>query len=136
MNALTVMALGAAQLGMAGLGLAVPALLRFREGLVPLRPMLRRLFWTYGAYVLGTNLFFGVVLVLRPDVLLEPGVGALALALYLFLFWGVRLVLELAGFDADAVPPVWWAVWGRRGLMLLLAVMTFLYGLLAWRALP
>lgn len=131
-----VVTLGLAQLGMAGLGMAIPSLLGWKQGLHPLSPMLRRLFWVYAAYVFGTNLFFGLALVTHPSILLAHGAASFAVALYLTLFWGCRLGLELAGFDRDVLPDAKWTGCARAALMVVLAGMTALYALFAWRALP
>jgi hypothetical protein len=128
-------ALGAAQLGMAVLGAALPLALGWGRELGELRPFYRRLFWTYAVYVFATNLFFGIALAFAPGTVLGGGPGGIAITIYLLGFWGGRLALELAGFDRDALPPSPLLRGLRAVLGVVLAAMVLGYAAVLWRLL-
>ena len=94
---------GLAQLGMVGAGALAPLFLRWKPALQTLPTILRQLFWTYGAYILSTNLFFAVLCLLFPAEFVNRSPLAAALCLYLFLFWLGRLGVQFFYFDRAAL---------------------------------
>lgn len=77
----------------------IPKLLGWKENLVSLPPLMRELWWTYTVYVWGSHVFFSVLL-LGFDGWLMGGTGAaMAMNIFMLLWWGVRLWLQFFGFD-------------------------------------
>lgn len=106
MNAFTladlIRAAGFAQLAMVGAGFIACRRLEWPRQLAGLAPVMRQLFWTYGGYILGTNLFFGIFCLAAPGAFLDGSPAAVGLCLYLACFWGARLILQFACFDRGA----------------------------------
>ena len=61
--------------------LYVPIALHWRFHLSTLNRLLRQMFWTYAAYILVTNLSFGIVSVLGSDELLNGSFLAMSINL-------------------------------------------------------
>lgn len=102
---------GLAQLGLVLVGSRVPRVMRWDEELPRLGPANRRLFWVYGAFIVGANLGFGLLSLLHADALAEGRGLAGGLALFLALYWAARLAVQLLvfrgpGWPAEARRPV------------------------------
>jgi hypothetical protein len=94
---------GLGQIGLAVSSLTFPALLGWRRDLAPLRPMLRRFFWIYAAYIFGINLSLGLLSCLRPGWLLDRSPLAGAVSGFIALYWTARLLLQFF-FDRRDMP--------------------------------
>jgi hypothetical protein len=90
---------GAGTLALAAASPLIPRALKWREKLAALDPLLRRLFWVYASYILGTNIALGLVSFLAADALVHPGPLALAVNLYAALYWGARVAIQFACFQ-------------------------------------
>jgi hypothetical protein len=77
----------------------IPRALKWREKLAALDPLLRRLFWVYAAYILGTNVALGLVSLLAADALVQAGPLALAVNSYAAVYWGARVAIQFACFQ-------------------------------------
>jgi hypothetical protein len=97
-----VIASGVVQLGIVGASLLVPLVLRWREEVARLTPLTRGVFWTYSGYIVGTNLALALVSLFLPDALLGAGPLPVAVAAYGALYWGVRVVLQVACYRRHA----------------------------------
>jgi len=95
---------GLGQLGLAAASTAIPSVLRWREGMAGLRPLLRQVFWVYAAYILGFHLAFGALSALAPGWLLDGSGLATALTGFIAAYWGVRLALQFLYLDRSDVP--------------------------------
>ncbi len=93
-----IVAAGIGQLLLAAGSLSIPHVLNWREKLQLLDPLLRRLFWVYAAYILGTNVALGIVSVAAAGSLLETSALAIAVNLYAFVYWTSRLIIQFAFF--------------------------------------
>lgn len=96
-------AAGIGQLMIVAISLAVPRVLRWREEMAKLRPILRQLFWIYGGYILSFNLAFGLLSTLAPHWLLDGSPLAAAVTGFITLYWAVRLTLQFV-FDRRDFP--------------------------------
>lgn len=82
----------------------VPHRLGWKEELARLRPLNRKLLWTYGAYIVGMITTWGILtLNLRPE-LLAGDRSALALALVIAIFWWSRIVVDTFYFEHSDWP--------------------------------
>ena len=93
---------GAVQLAIAAASLAIPGQLGWREETARLSPLTREVFWTYAAYIWGTNVALGLVSLLAADELAQGGILAAGISGYGFLYWGARLVIQFLGFGKHA----------------------------------
>lgn len=101
MNLLLLLA-GYGQLALAGASLGIPRELGWREQTRALDPLTRHVFWTYAAYILGTNVAMGLLCVLAPEWLLDGSPLAVAVSAYVFLYWGARFVLQMGPYRKHA----------------------------------
>ncbi len=120
---------GAGQIGIVLSSLFIPRALKWREQTAALRPLTRQVFWTYAGYILCTNLAFGLVSLLMPDRLLDGTPLARAVAGFITLYWGARLLIQFGLYDIADAPqgPLFKAAdWG---FTLLFGFLTLTYGL-------
>src|SRR5262245_6194992 len=82
----------------------IPKLLHWREEVSKLRRLTRNVVTTYAFYILGTNLAFGLLSTLKPEWLLHGSGLARAVAAFISLYWGVRLLLQFAYYDRTDAP--------------------------------
>ena len=101
---------GLGQLLLVAGSLFLPRLLRWSEQLAQLEPLLRRVFWVYAAYVLGTNLCLGGISVFAPTLLADRTPLARLVAGYACLYWGARLVIQLVWFRGVAPKGLGYAI--------------------------
>src|SRR3990172_9041704 len=95
---------GLGQLFIAASSLFIPRVLKWREQVAVLRPLTRHIFLTYAAYILGTNIAFGVVTLAMADRLLDGSPLARAVAGFITLYWGIRLIVQFALYDREDIP--------------------------------
>lgn len=103
MKTLIVLA-GLGQLALVCSSPMIPRLLHWKEELAKLRRLTRNVVVTYAFYILGTNLAFGLLSSLRPQWLLDGSGLARAVAGFISMYWGVRLILQFAYYDRKDVP--------------------------------
>lgn len=95
---------GLGQLALAAASLAIPRVLGWRAETAKLRPLLRQVFWTYAAYIWGINLSFGLLSTFAPAWLLDRSPLAGAVAGFIAVYWGARVVVQFVYFDRTDVP--------------------------------
>ena len=122
---------GAGQLALALASLAIPRVLGWREETKRLEPLTREVFWTYAAYIWGTNVALGLVSLLAAPELAGGGTLARAIAGYALLYWGARLAIQFLSFGKHAPPGRHLRV-AEAGLVLLFAYLTAVYGWAVW----
>jgi hypothetical protein len=110
-----------------------PRRLRWKADLAKLLPFNRKLFWTYGGYVVGTYLAFGILTLVLHGELLRGDRAALGLATFIGLYWLVRLVLDATYYSHADWPAGRAFAAGHALLNCLFAALTLIYlGLVAW----
>jgi hypothetical protein len=95
---------GLAHFALLPISLAVPRVLNWKEELACLRPFLRRLVWTYGAFIVLANLGFGVVTLVGVDDIVNGTRAGIAFAAFVAIYWTVRLGVQYAYFDWSDFP--------------------------------
>lgn len=93
---------GGVQLAIALASLAIPGQLGWRQETRRLSPLTREVFWTYAAYIWGTNVALGLVSLLAAGELAAAGPLPTAICAYAFVYWGARLVIQLVSFGKHA----------------------------------
>lgn len=81
----------------------IPRVLGWREKLAVLSPLMREMWWTYSAYVWGSHGFFAVLLLGHREWLMSGGSAAMAMTVFMLLWWVIRLGLQFFGFDLREV---------------------------------
>jgi hypothetical protein len=119
---------GLGQLVLAVGSLALPRMLRWTEDTAKLRPLTRHVFWTYAAYIWATNVAFGLLSTLAPDVLLDRSPLARLVCAYITAYWGARILIQFFYFDrADAPSGPFFKV-AEAALVALFVFLTAVYG--------
>ena len=95
---------GLGQLGLVCVSPVIPRLLHWKEEVAKLRRLTRNVVTTYAFYVLGTNLAFGLLSTFKPEWLLDGSGLARAVAGFISLYWGVRLILQFTYYDRKDAP--------------------------------
>jgi hypothetical protein len=95
---------GIGQLVLAAASTTFPRILGSQEELAKLRPLFRRLYCIYAAYILCINTSFGLLSSLRPGWLLDASPLAGAVTGFIAAYWGARLSLQFFGFDRQDMP--------------------------------
>lgn len=114
---------------------ATPFLLDWKATLSPLPLLFRQMFWVYGAYIVTTIVALGSVSLIFPAELAGASLLGIAITIFTAVFWGVRLLIGLVGFDADPFLTTHWRRIGYSTLTVMFTVITSLYGLIAIAAL-
>lgn len=111
----------------------VPKRLGWAEELSRLRPLNRKLMWTYGGFTVLTIVAFGVMTLFLREELLRGDRAALALAAFIGVYWSARIGVDLFYFEHADWPQGRGLVLGHALLMLLFAFLALTYlGLVAW----
>lgn len=119
---------GCGQIVLALASLAVPKVLDWAKDTKRMRPIVRQLFHTYAVYIWATNLLMGLLSCFHPEWLLDGAPLARAVAGYITLYWGARLLIQFFYYDRSERPPGFqWALaeWSLVGLF---ACLTAIYG--------
>ena len=116
-------------------GAQLPHRLDWKNDLAKLRPFNRKLLWTYWAFTGLTLVAFGTLTLVLHDELLAGNRAALALAVFICIFWAARIAVDGFYFSHRDWPS------GRQfviGHVLLTGLFTFLFctyaGLFLWHA--
>ncbi len=111
----------------------VPKRLGWKHELKRLRPLNRKLMWTYGGFTVLTIVAFGVMTLFLREELLRGDRAALALAAFIGVYWSARIGVDLFYFEHADWPQGRGLVLGHALLMLLFAFLALTYlGLVAW----
>jgi hypothetical protein len=112
--------------------LLIPKVLGWRDELRRLRPLTRRVFWTYACYILGTNLAFALVSTLIPAALLDSSPLAVAVTCFMAAYWCTRLVIQFACLRRVPFPLSPTLRAAEAMLVLAFVWFTCAYGLAVW----
>lgn len=122
-------AAGCGQIALALASLLIPRALGWRQQTALLRPLTRQVFWTWGGYICGSHLSFGLLSALAPHSLLDGGMLATAVCGFIALWWLVRLVLQFTCFDRTDAPSGMRYQLAEAALVLLFTAFTVVYGM-------
>jgi hypothetical protein len=112
-----------------GIGsLLIPKLLNWKEALGAMPTLIRQMFWTYAGYILGINIFFGIISIFFTDELLAGSGLANAILALITVYWLARLVIQFTYFDRTGIPRTGIYLLGEIGLNFLFIIFTVAYG--------
>ena len=107
---------------------STPRVLDWRKNLAVLHPFLRTLFWVYGVFVVMVIIAFAVLTFRHADAMAAREPVARSLCLFIAIFWGARLLVQFAIFDARPFLTNWFYKTGFHALTIIFAFLTFVYG--------
>lgn len=112
----------------------VPFRLRWREDLKQLLPFNRKLLWVQGGFTVLTILAFGVLTLVLHTELLRGDRAALALALFIGIYWTSRILVDAFYFSHQDWPEGRLFVLGHVLLTSLFIALSLSYfALILWR---
>ncbi|MCB9852168.1 MAG: hypothetical protein H6819_03660 [Phycisphaerales bacterium] len=124
---------GAIQLAILIASVQVPRMLDWRGELANLKPFLRQLFYVYGAFIILTIVGMGVISIAFADeIAASPGLGR-AFAAFVFVFWGIRLIVQFFVFDARPILTTPIMRFAYRALSLAFILLVCAYGVVVFR---
>ena len=107
---------------------STPRVLDWRKNLAVLHPFLRKLFWVYGVFVVMVIIAFAALTFRHADAMAAREPVARSLCLFIAIFWGARLLVQFAIFDARPFLTNWFYKTGFHALTIIFAFLTFVYG--------
>lgn len=109
-----------------------PRVLNWRSNLAPLHPFLRKLFWTYGVFIVLTIVAFATLTLVHVDAMAVGQPVARSLCAFIAIFWGCRLAVQLFVFDARSFLTNRFYQAGYHALTVAFAALTLIYGAAAF----
>jgi len=107
----------------------VPQVLNWKAELDRLSPLTRQLVWVHGGFIVLIIIGFGSISVSLAPALVDGTPLARALCGLIGGFWFARLLVQCFYFDATAYLDRWTLKIGYRGLTLLFAYFSIVYGI-------
>lgn len=111
-----------------------PKALNWREHLEKLPPLLRQMFWVYGAFIVLCIVAFALLTGWHAPTLAEGSPLARGFCGFVAVFWGLRLIVQWFVFDAKPFLTHWVYRWGYHGLTVVFVLLVGVYGWAALRS--
>jgi hypothetical protein len=120
---------GFAQMGLAIGSLMIPRVLNWHTELAKVEPIIKQIFWTYAAYILGINLCFGLISVFDYRELTNGSVLAIQVTGFIAIYWISRILIQFFYFDRKNFPTGKWCTIGEILLISLFVFLSAVYSL-------
>lgn len=120
---------GIAQLALASGSLLIPGILKWKEELNKVNPLIKQMFWTYAAYIFVINLCFGVLSVFAIDELLNGSLISLLVCGFIAIYWISRVLIQFLYFDRRSFPAGNLYLLGELVLIALFIILSIVYSL-------
>jgi len=114
---------GLAQIGLVLGSLAIPKILNWRSELAKVNLLIKQMFWVYAAYIVVTNVCFGLISVFAYRDLTNGSTLAMLINGFIAVYWLSRVLIQFLYFDRASFPT--WK-WNRLGEMVLVTLFVFL----------
>jgi hypothetical protein len=112
----------------------VPQRLGWREDLAKLTPFNRKLMWVHGGFAVLTIVAFGIMTLALHGEILRGDRAALALAIFIGVYWAVRIAVDFTYYEHRDWPRGRGFVAGHVLLTLLFVFLSATYlGVAVWR---
>lgn len=105
-----------------------PRVLEWRKNLAVLHPFLRKLFWVYGVFIVIVIMAFATLTFCHADAMAAHGPVARSLCAFIAVFWGARLFVQFAIFDARPFLTNRIYQTGYHALTVIFAFLVLVYG--------
>ncbi|MDZ4817093.1 MAG: hypothetical protein SGI71_12620 [Verrucomicrobiota bacterium] len=105
----------------------VPFVLDWKKELSPLPLMLRRLFWTYGGFIAGIIVAFGLISIGLATHLVDGHPVSRAFCGLIAVFWTARLIVEFTAFEVGSYLNTPFKKYSYPFLLLNFAAMVVIY---------
>ncbi|RYX82393.1 hypothetical protein EON83_19440 [bacterium] len=105
----------------AGANFFAARLFNYRDNMSKVSPFVREVFWVQNLFIVLTTLALGALCLAFPRELAGASSLGRSLSGFLCLFWGTRLVVQLAFYDAEAKRRFPLAHWGFTLIFIFLA---------------
>jgi len=112
-----------------GASFQVPGRLGWREDFASLSRFNRKIFWTYGAFIVLCIVSFGVLTTVLHWELWRGDKAATALSMFIGVFWFARVGTDLFYFKHDDWPRGWEFEFGHTALTFLFSCLATLFGI-------
>ncbi|RYX84616.1 hypothetical protein EON83_09720 [bacterium] len=112
-----------------GASFQVPKRLGWNEDLPKLSRFNRKVFWTYGAFIVLCIVSFGIMSALLHGELLRGDKAAVTISIFIGVFWAARVGTDLFYFKHDDWPRGWEFEVGHVALTFLFGCLSVLFGL-------
>jgi len=122
------MVAGIGQIGLVLGSTLVPRLLGWRDELEKVSPMIKQMFWVYAIYIFMTNLSFGLLSVLVPEILSDGTMLAAIVTGFISVYWISRLFIQFFYFDRKNFPSGKHYRLGEAALVVLFVFLSAVYG--------
>lgn len=122
----------AAHFGILTASALTPRALKWNEHLKELPRLMRQLFWVYGVFIVFIIISFGTLTLIHREAILAGDTIAKSLCGLIALFWGLRLLVQLAIFDAKPFLTNLWYKIGYHTLTVTFVFLTTYYAIMAW----
>ena len=107
----------------------VPKQLGWREDFAKLSRFNRKVFWTYGGFIVGMIVSFGLIALVLHDEYLRGDKAAVAVSLFNGVFWTARVLTDFFYFGDEDWPRGAWFEIGHVALTLLFCALAILFGI-------
>lgn len=107
----------------------VPRQLNWHDDFAVLSRFNRKIFWTYGAFIVGVIVSFGLLTGFLHDELFKGERAAIGLSLFIGALWAARVLTDLFYFDHDDWPHGWQFEAGHVMLTFTFVCLAVLFGL-------
>jgi hypothetical protein len=119
---------GLAQITLAAGSLVIPKILNWQGELSKVRPIIKQIFWTYAAYILGFNLSFGFLSVFSTEELLNGSSLAKSVTGFIAVYWISRILIQFFYFNRSDFPTGARFRIGEIALVTLFVFLSAVYG--------
>ena len=109
--------------------LAIPTVLAWKEKLASTSTLIKQMFWVYSFYIWCTNLCFGLLSALAPQLLVDGSPLATCVSGFILGYWLIRIVVQWLYFDISEIPMTPLNQAARWVLEVLFLSLTAVYGL-------
>ena len=120
-----------------GASFQVPKQLGWREDFAKLSRFNRKVFWTYGGFIVGMIISFGIIALVLHNEYLRGDKSAVVVSLFNGAFWTARIFTDFLYFGDEDWPRGAWFEIGHVALTLLFCALAILFGVVvplrAWR---
>lgn len=130
-NALRLAGIG--HFGLLAASALTPVVLDWKERLQSLPPLLRQLFWVYGAYIVLMIIGLGTFTLMYTEEIASGQAVARSVAVFATVFWGLRLGIQLFVFDPKPFLTNGWLKLGEHVLTATFVFFTIIFAMAAFQ---